>query len=109
MGWRNTVGGGRWHGRGEHAPAARPDESCDERYRRTMNRKGYDDPRMIDLNALPVFRIVGIAILVFVIIVLASSGTYIVKPGYRGVAVTLGKVSPAFKPEGFGFKQPFIT
>jgi prohibitin 2 len=25
------------------------------------------------------------------------------------VAVTLGKVSPQFKPEGFGFKQPFIT
>jgi prohibitin 2 len=25
------------------------------------------------------------------------------------VAVTLGKVSPGFKPEGFGFKQPFIT
>jgi prohibitin 2 len=74
-----------------------------------MNRKGYNDPPMIDLNAVPVFRIVGIAIIVFVIIVLASSGTYIVKPGYRGVAVTLGKVSPAFKPEGFGFKQPFIT
>ena len=74
-----------------------------------MNRKGYNDPPMIDLNAVPVFRIVGIGILVFVLIVLASSGTYIVKPGYRGVAVTLGKVSPAFKPEGFGFKQPFIT
>jgi len=25
------------------------------------------------------------------------------------VAVTLGKVSPEFKTEGFGFKQPFIT
>src|SRR5205823_14887499 len=29
--------------------------------------------------------------------------------GYRGVQVTLGKVSPVFKPEGFGFKMPFIT
>jgi prohibitin 2 len=32
-----------------------------------------------------------------------------VQPGFRGVAVTLGTVSPGFKPEGFGFKQPFVT
>src|SRR5205085_6618881 len=30
-------------------------------------------------------------------------------PGYRGVRVTLGKVSPNFEPEGFGMKTPFIT
>src|ERR1043165_4114530 len=40
---------------------------------------------------------------------MASSGTYVVHPGYRGVQVTMGKVSPAFKPEGFGLKAPFIT
>src|SRR6185436_9732236 len=45
----------------------------------------------------------------FVVVVLATSTTYIVQPGHRGVAVTLGKVSPGFKAEGFGFKQPFIT
>src|SRR5216117_2040186 len=54
-------------------------------------------------------RLIGVAILVFVLIVFASSGTYIVQPGFRGIAVTLGKVSPRFKPEGFGFKQPFVT
>ena len=48
-------------------------------------------------------------LLVFALIVFASSGTYIVQPGFRGIAVTLGKVSPRFKPEGFGFKQPFVT
>ena len=32
-----------------------------------------------------------------------------VEPGHRGVEVTLGKVSPGFKPEGFGFKLPFVT
>jgi prohibitin 2 len=32
-----------------------------------------------------------------------------VQPGERGVEVTLGKVSPVFKPQGFGFKTPFIT
>jgi prohibitin 2 len=54
-------------------------------------------------------RLIGIAILVFVLIVFASSGTYVVQPGFRGIAVTLGKVSPRFKPEGFGLKQPFVT
>jgi prohibitin 2 len=71
-----------------------------------MNRNPSNEP---PVNPLFVGRLIGMAILVFVVIVLLSSGTYIVQPGYRGVAVTLGKVSPDFKPEGFGFKQPFIT
>jgi len=54
-------------------------------------------------------RLVGIAILIFVVVIMASSGTYVVQPGFRGVQVTLGTVSPAFKPEGFGLKAPFIT
>ena len=54
-------------------------------------------------------RGIGVALLIFAAIALASSGTYVVQPGFRGIAVTLGKVSPRFKPEGFGFKQPFVT
>ena len=54
-------------------------------------------------------RLVGVGILIFVVVIMASSGTYVVKPGYRGVEVTMGKVSTAFKPEGFGLKAPFIT
>jgi len=54
-------------------------------------------------------RLIGIAILILVAVIMASSGTYVIQPGYRGVEVTLGKVSPNFKPEGFGFKAPFIT
>lgn len=54
-------------------------------------------------------RVIGIAILIFVVVIMASSGTYVIQPGFRGVEVTLGKVSPAFKPEGFGLKVPFIT
>jgi prohibitin 2 len=53
--------------------------------------------------------VIGVGILVFVAIVMLSSGTYVVQPGFRGVEVTLGKVSPEFKPEGFGFKKPFIS
>jgi prohibitin 2 len=73
-----------------------------------MKGSSYNRP-VIDLDGLPLARIIGVGILIFVVIVLATSTTYIVQPGHRGVAVTLGKVSPAFKPEGFGFKQPFIT
>lgn len=54
-------------------------------------------------------RLIGVAILIFVVVIMASSGTYVVQPGYRGVEVTMGRVSPAFKPEGFGLKAPLIT
>lgn len=54
-------------------------------------------------------RLIGVAILIFVIIIMAASGTYVIRPGYRGVEVTMGKVSSAFKPEGFGLKAPFVT
>lgn len=54
-------------------------------------------------------KLIGVALIIFVIIIAVSSGSYVVQPGYRGVEVTLGKVSPAFKPEGFGLKSPFVT
>ena len=54
-------------------------------------------------------RLIGGAVATFVLVLAAASSTYVVQPGYRGVQVTLGKVSPTFKPEGFGFKLPFIT
>ncbi len=54
-------------------------------------------------------RLIGVGLIIFAIIVMAASGTYVVQPGFRGVEVTMGKVSSAFKPEGFGLKSPFIT
>ena len=54
-------------------------------------------------------RLVGVALLIFCVVIMAASGTYVVKPGFRGVEVTMGQVSPAFKPEGFGLKIPFAT
>jgi prohibitin 2 len=53
--------------------------------------------------------LIGGAVLIFVLILAGASASYVVEPGHRGVEVTLGKVSPGFKPEGFGFKLPFIT
>jgi prohibitin 2 len=61
------------------------------------------------MRAQTIAKLIGVAIIIFVIIVGASTSTYVVQPGYRGVEVTLGKVSPVFKPEGFGMKSPFVT
>jgi prohibitin 2 len=48
-------------------------------------------------------------VLLLVLVLAASSSTYVVEPGHRGVMVTLGHVSTVFKPEGFGLKLPFIS
>lgn len=74
-----------------------------------MNRSWPNSPRTITVNSTTIYRIIGIGIALFVVVVLLSSGVYIVRPGYRGVAVTLGKVDPTPRKEGFGFKQPFLT
>ncbi|MFA5266068.1 MAG: prohibitin family protein [Opitutaceae bacterium] len=74
-----------------------------------MSTSNYGGANDGNINPRTVARLVGIAILVFAAILLASSGTYVVQPGYRGVVVTLGKVAPNFEPEGFGFRQPFLT
>lgn len=54
-------------------------------------------------------KLAGGAVIIFVLVIAGASSTYVVEPGHRGVEVMLGKVSPGFKPEGFGFKLPFIT
>jgi prohibitin 2 len=61
------------------------------------------------MNAHGMARWIGIAILIFCAVIVATSGTYIVQPGFRGVEVTMGKVSPVQKRDGFGFKAPFVT
>ncbi len=54
-------------------------------------------------------KLITAAVVFFVLIIAAASSTYVVEPGFRGVKVTLGTVSPEFVKEGFGFKTPFIT
>ncbi|HTI97367.1 MAG TPA: prohibitin family protein [Dongiaceae bacterium] len=61
------------------------------------------------MNPQTAMRLGGGALLIFAAVIVAASGTYTIQPGYRGVAVTLGQVAPDFKPEGFGFKSPFLT
>lgn len=54
-------------------------------------------------------KFVSIGIIVLILIVFIFSAAFIIPPGHRGVLVTMGKVSPTFAPEGFGFKPPLIT
>lgn len=74
-----------------------------------MSQSPYNGSRDGEVDARALKRLIGVLILLFAVIILGSSATYIVQPGTRGVAVTLGTVDLAFKPEGFGFKQPFLT
>jgi prohibitin 2 len=53
--------------------------------------------------------LLGMAVLVFILVVIGAACTYVVEPGTRGIKVTLGKAASDFLPEGFGFKTPFIT
>ena len=54
-------------------------------------------------------KLIGFGIIILVFVIVGSQSTYVVDPGFRGVEVTLGKVSEPFKPEGFGTKAPFVT
>jgi prohibitin 2 len=51
---------------------------------------------------------VVLAVIILVIAFL-SNGTYIINPGERGVAITMGQADPAARQPGFGIKLPFIT
>ena len=74
-----------------------------------MSQQQSSGSRDVAADARAIKRLIGVLILIFAVGILGSSGTYVVQPGTRGVAVTLGTVDPEFRPEGFGFKQPFLT
>jgi prohibitin 2 len=54
-------------------------------------------------------KLIAGAVFIFLLVIAGSSATYVVDPGNRGIEVTLGKVSPVPKGEGFGLKAPFVT
>lgn len=61
------------------------------------------------MNPPTLAKLITVAVVVFILVVLASTTSYVVEPGTRGIKVTLGKVADGFLPEGFGFKAPIIT
>lgn len=54
-------------------------------------------------------KLISVGVVIIIIAIAVAQATYVVQPGFRGVEVTLGKVSDQFKPEGFGTKSPFVT
>ena len=61
------------------------------------------------MSSQGIARVIGVGLLLFSGLIMATSGTFVVKPGFRGIEVTMGRDSPDFKPEGFGMKAPFVT
>ncbi len=61
------------------------------------------------MNSQNPAHFIGVGAAIFIGLIVVFGGTYIVQPGHRGIAVTMGKVSPAFLGEGFGFKAPLMT
>ena len=61
------------------------------------------------MNGSSLAKLIGFGIIIIVLVVAAAQSTYVVDPGFRGVQVTLGKVSDEFKPEGFGTNSPFVS
>ena len=53
-------------------------------------------------------KVILIGIVVAALVIFSISAFHVVPPGHRGVAITLGKVSPTFRPEGPTIKIPFI-
>ena len=78
-----------------------------DRYR--TNRRPFAAPLNNAMNPKFMPKLIGAGLLVFALVLLGSSSSYMVDPGTRGIKVTLGKTAEQFLPEGFGFKAPFIT
>jgi len=53
--------------------------------------------------------LVAVIIVIVLLLIVIGDMVYTIQPGDRGVAITLGKADPQFRPPGFGFKYPFIT
>jgi prohibitin 2 len=54
-------------------------------------------------------KLIGTAVVLFILLILVSASSYVIEPGTRGLRVTLGKTSEEFLPEGFGLKAPFVS
>ena len=66
-------------------------------------------PPVNPMNQSSLAKIIGVGVLIFILIIVGATTSFVVEPGTRGIKVTLGKTSDQFLKEGFGFKTPFIT
>jgi prohibitin 1 len=65
--------------------------------------------RVIDANPIPVFRLIGIAILGLVLVILFFNSVTRVSTGHVGVLTLFGRVTGQVLPEGMHLISPFKT
>lgn len=77
---------------------------------------GYRDNFVYDNNTSSstwttkkIVKWVGLGFAALIVLSVVISSIYSISPGYRGVLVTLGKVSPHSYVNGVGFKIPFVS
>src|SRR5215471_18377591 len=63
--------------------------------------------RVIDANPAPVFRLVGIGVLFFLVLITVYAAVAYVPPGHVGVLTSFGRVTGEVLPEGTHFVSPF--
>jgi len=66
-------------------------------------------PRVIHVNSNPMFRLIGIVIVAFVVVILFFSAVTRVESGHVGVLTLFGRVTGEVLPEGMHLINPFKT
>ena len=69
----------------------------------------YENRESKNWSVEKIMKWVGVGIGGLVVLIALISSVYSISPGYRGVLITLGKVSQHSYMNGVGFKWPFIS
>lgn len=70
---------------------------------------GYEDRESKNWSVKKIMKWVGAGIGSLLVFIALISAVYSISPGYRGVLITLGKVSQHSYINGVGFKWPFVS
>lgn len=70
---------------------------------------GYEDRESKNWSVKKIMKWVGVGIGSLLVLIALISAVYSISPGYRGVLITLGKVSQHSYINGVGFKWPFVS
>lgn len=70
---------------------------------------GYEDRESKNWSVKKIMKWVGASIGSLLVLIALISAVYSISPGYRGVLITLGKVSQHSYINGVGFKWPFVS
>lgn len=70
---------------------------------------GYEDRESKNWSVKKIMKWVGAGIGSLLVLIALISAFYSISPGYRGVLITLGKVSQHSYINGVGFKWPFVS